>query len=108
MLQFLTPIMARPTALSFFVDNISLGTLITELLICALLLILLFLFKQRFLKIICACGAEVCLWLACKMAFGTENIITQIFTWVTALVSIIIVIAIVNRIDWSNLRGKKH
>ena len=88
--------------------DLSIGTLITELLICALLIVLLFLFKQRFLKIICACGAEVCLWLACKMAFGSDAIITQIFTWITALVTIIVVIAIVNRIDWSNLRGKNH
>ena len=88
-------------------EGFSLGTLITELVICSLLIALLFFFRQRFLKMLCACGAEICLWLSCKMAFGDDAILTQIMTWITALAAIIIVIAIVNRIDWSNLRGKK-
>ncbi len=89
-------------------DGFSLSTLIIELVIAAILVVCLFLCRQRTLKIICACGAEICLWLASKMAFGEEAILSQIMTWFTALVAIIIVITIVNRIDWSNLRGRKH
>lgn len=108
MLQSLLSLTHWPMVLSASADQLSTGTLITELALCAILLVLLFLFKQRFLKMICACGAEICLWLACKMAFGTDSLITQIMTWVTALAAIVIVIAIVNHIDWSNLRGKKR
>lgn len=108
MLHIFNCLMTQNASLAILAEDISLGTLITELIICLLLIALLFLFRQRFLKIICACGAEVCLWLACKMAFGSDAIISQILTWITALVAIIVVIAVVNRIDWSNLRGKKH
>jgi len=89
-------------------EGFVLGTFIIELVICALLVALVFLFKHRFMKIACACGAEVCLWLAIKMAFGSDAIISQIFTWLTALVAIIMMVTIVNRIDWSNLRGKRR
>lgn len=96
------------TSLSIPAEGFSLGTLIVELVICVLLIVLLFFFRRRFLKMLCACGAEICLWLACKMAFGADALISQIMTWVTALAAIIMVISIVNRIDWSNLRGKNH
>ncbi|MBE6585512.1 MAG: hypothetical protein E7645_03175 [Ruminococcaceae bacterium] len=96
------------SAFALAIEGFSVATLIIELIICILFVILLFLFRPRFLKIICACGAEVCLWLACKMSFGPDAIITQIFTWITAAAAIIMMIAIVNRIDWSDLRGKKH
>ncbi len=89
-------------------EGFVLGTFITELVICALLVVLVFLFKHRFMKIACACGAEICLWLAIKMAFGSDAIISQIFTWLTALVAIVMMVTIVNRIDWSNLRGKRQ
>ena len=106
MLSLLHHSVFNPAALTETTHTISKSTLIAELVICFVLIVLLFLFKQRFLKMLCACGAEICLWLSCKMAFGEHAIITQIMTWITALASIIIVIAVVNRIDWSNLRGK--
>ena len=108
MFSLLNLSVSNPVALNETVHTFSKSTLITELVICFVLVALLFLFKQRLLKILCACGAEICLWLSCKMAFGEDAIITQIMTWFTAFVAIIMVIAIVNRIDWSNLRGKKH
>ncbi len=108
MLPMLNHSVFNPAALTETAHTFSKGTLIAELVICVVLIALLFLFRQRFLKMLCACGAEICLWLSCKMAFGEEAIITQIMTWITALAAIIIVIAVVNRIDWSNLRGKKH
>ena len=95
-------------ALLAMAEGFVLGTFITELVICVLLIALVFLFKHRFMKIACACGAEVCLWLAIKMAFGSEALISQIFTWLTALVAIVMMVTIVNRIDWSNLRGKRR
>lgn len=98
----------EPAPTSFPAEGFSLGTLITELVICVLLLVLLFFFRQRFMKLLCACGAEICLWLACKMAFGETAILSQIMTWITALAAIIIVISVVNHIDWSNIRGKKY
>lgn len=107
MFQLVGAFFSNDASRSIIAEGFSLGTLITELVICCLLVVLIFFFKHRFMKILCACGAEICLWLACKMAFGTDAILTQIMTWLTALVAIIIVIAIVNRIDWSNLRGKK-
>lgn len=108
MLQLMSNFLTNTaTPRGIIAEGFSLGTLITELVICFLLIVLLFFFKQRFLKMLCACGAEICLWLACKMAFGEDAILTQIMTWITALAAIIIVIAIVNRIDWSNLRGNK-
>ena len=107
MLSLITRPTCGITALFAMAEGFVLGTFITELVICALLVALVFLFKHRFMKIACACGAEVCLWLAIKMAFGSEAVISQIFTWLTALVAIIIMVTIVNRIDWSNLRGKR-
>ena len=104
MLHFIS----HPSSLSILAEGFSMGTLIVELVICFLLIVLLFFFRHRFLKLLCACGAEICLWLACKMAFGADALVSQIMTWITALAAIIIVIAIVNRIDWSNLRGQKH
>ena len=107
MTQFML-MLASNTPQPRLAEGFSLGTLITELVICILLLVLLFFFRQRFMKMLCACGAEICLWLACKMAFGEDAILSQIMTWITAFAAIIIVISVVNHIDWSNLRGKRH
>lgn len=88
--------------------NISTTTLVAvELVLAAILLVLVFLFRQRLAKLICACGSEICIWLACDMALP-NSLLTTIMTWITAFAAIIIVISIVNHIDWSNLRGKKH
>ena len=95
-------------SLAFLANNVSTTTLIVvELVLAVVLLVLVFLFRQRLAKMICACGAEICLWLACDMAFP-NSLLTNIMTWVTAVAAIVIVISVVNHIDWSNLRGKKH
>ena len=86
-------------------EEIPMGTLITELVLAALLLGLVFFFRRRFMKILCGCGSEVCLFLACKLAFGSDAIITQIMCWLTAMVACIITVAVVNRIDWGKLRS---
>ena len=99
---FMDSIFARSTP----AENIPWGVLITELVIAFLLMVLLFLVRRRFLKILCICGAEICLFLACKLAFGPDAIITQIMCWFTAAVACIITVSIVNLINWSNLRGK--
>ena len=99
---------SNSSALALFATNVSTTTLIiVELVLAVVLVALVFLFRQRLAKLLCACGAEVCLWLACDMAFP-NSLLANIMTWVTALASIIVVISIVNHIDWSNLRGKKH
>ena len=106
--MFSLPLFAFENAASILSDNINVGTLITELVICVLLIALFFIFRQRLMKILCACGAEFCLWLACKMAFGDDFILTHIMTWVTAAAVICLMIAIVNRINWGRFRDKQH
>lgn len=81
------------------------GIIITELVFAFLLLVALFLFRGRFMKILCACGSEVLLFMACKAAFGSDAIITQILCWVTAAAICALTVSIVNRIDWKSLRG---
>ncbi len=87
-------------------EEIPLGTLITELVIAVLLLSFMFIFRKRFLKVLCGCGSEVCLFLACKLAFGPDALLTQIMCWITAAVACIITVSIVNRINWSKLQAK--
>ena len=87
-------------------EEIPLGPLIAELVIAFLLIVFMFLIRQRFLKLLSACGAEVCLFLACKLAFGPDSLITQIMCWLTAIVACSVTVSIVNRINWGNLRGK--
>ena len=82
------------------------GVLIAELVIAAILLLCTFLFRRRFLKIICICGTEICLFLACKLAFGSDSVVTEIMRWFTAIVACIVTVSIVNRINWSTVRGK--
>lgn len=86
--------------------EIPLGILIAELVAAVLLLVFTFLFRRRFLKIICICGSEVCLFLACKLVFGSEAWITDVMRWITAAVACIVTVSIVNRINWSDLRDK--
>ena len=87
-------------------DEIPWTVLIIELVSAALLLVLAFLLRRRFLKIICLCGMEVCLFLACKMAFGPESWVTTAMRWVTAAVACIVTVSIVNRINWNEIRTK--
>ena len=87
-------------------EELPLGMIIAELAIAFLLIILMLIFRRRILKILCGCGAEICLFLACKLFFGSDSIITQIMCWVTGAVACIVTIAFVNSVNWSNLRGR--
>ena len=86
--------------------DMPLGVVVTELVIALVLVVLMFFIRVRFLKIICVCGAEVCLFLACKLAFGSDAFITQVMCWITAAVACIVTVSVVNVIDWSKLRGR--
>lgn len=88
-------------------EEVPMGVVITELAIAFCLLVFMCITRSRGLKIFCGCGAEVCLFLACKLYFGSDSIITQIMCWLTAAVACIVTVAIVNRVNWSNLRGKR-
>ena len=106
MLSRLLTLLSAPVLRLLPAAEISWGALIAELVIAAILLLCTFLFRRRFLKIICICGAEICLFLACKLAFGPEAWITNVMRWITAAVACIITVSIVNRINWSDLRDK--
>lgn len=96
------------SALFVNIENISPTALIvTELVLCVIFIALVFLFRAKLARIICACAAEFMLWLVCDQAFP-NTIFSTIVTWFTAFVAIVAVISIVNHIDWSNLRGKRH
>lgn len=88
-------------------EEIPLGKIIAELAIAFVLLVAMLIIRRRSLKIMCVCGAEICLFLACKLFFGSDSIITQIMCWFTAAVACVITVAIVNAINWGNLRGKR-
>ena len=87
-------------------EELPLGMIIAELAIAFLLIILMLIFRRRILKILCGCGAEICLFLACKSTFGPHAVITQIMCWLTGAVACIVTIAFVNSVNWSNLRGR--
>ncbi|MBQ9162491.1 MAG: hypothetical protein IJX74_04365 [Clostridia bacterium] len=93
-----------PLAAGIISPDMSVGHLIAQILFLVAFTLFLFSFKRKFFKIVCACAIEVTLWLMLKNLFGPEAIITQIFTWFTAAAAIILMIAIVNRINWSALR----
>ena len=88
-------------------EEIPLGKIIAELAIAFVLLVAMLIIRRRSLKIMCVCGAEICSFLACKLFFGSESIITQIMCWFTAAVACVITVAGVNAIHWGNLRGKR-
>lgn len=88
-------------------ETVSYGTLAVELFLMLCLIAAVFLFKARILKIIAGCAAEFCLWQACKVAFGPDAILTQVLTWITAVVVIVLTLAIVNRIPWHQYGSKK-
>ena len=106
MLSRLLTLLSAPVLRLLPAAEISWGALIAELVIAAILLLCTFLFRRRFLKIICICGAEICLFLACKLAFGSDSVVTEIMRWFTAAVACIVTVSIVNRINWSDVRGK--
>lgn len=94
-----------PQALTIWSPDMNLTTVIVELVFFLLMVVAFFLFRPRMMKILCGFLAEVCLWLACRMAFGKEFILSEIMNWVTAIAVLGLMIAIVNRIDWGSLRG---
>lgn len=83
------------------------GPVIAVLVLALLSLVLLFIARRRLLKILFACSCEVCLFFACKMFFGDEALLTKIMCWVTALAACVVTVAIVNRINWNNIRGRR-
>ena len=97
-----------PVARTVPEEEIPWGVIITELVVALCLLALMFFTRSRGLKIFCGGGSEIFLFLACKLYFGSDSTITRILCWVTAAVVCIVTVAIVNRIDWSNLRGKRN
>ncbi len=86
----------------------NLGLVLTNILLAGLFIGVMFLVRKRSFRLFCICAAEICLFFACKLFFGDDSIITFIMCWVTTAVACIATVAIVNRIDWSNLRGKKR
>ena len=98
---------ASRTVMTVPEEEISMGKIIACLVIAALLILPMLFFRQRIVKILCSCGIEVCLFLACRLYFGSESVVTQIMCWFTAAVACIITVAIVNRINWGDLRGKR-
>lgn len=88
-------------------EEIPMGVVIVELIIAFVLLVAMLVFRRRSVKLLCACGAEIFLFLACKLFFGSDSIITQIMCWITAAVACIITVAIVSAINWGNLRSKR-
>lgn len=102
--QFLTSLFSAPKALP--AEEIPYPTVFFELIVAFVLVVLMFVFRTRLLKVICGCGAEVCLFLACKLFFGNDSIVTQIMCWVTAAVACVFTVSVVSRINWGNLRGR--
>lgn len=82
--------------------------IIVTAVICAVFLVLFFLINKRFVKIMCACGIEVFVWLLVRALWGKDSIAAQILCYVTAAAVIVLTLAIVNRIDWSNMGPKKY
>ncbi len=101
----LTPLLHIHT-LSVIATDINVPTLVIELVLFFCMLVAFFLFRHRMIKTFCVFGAEICLWLSCRMAFGKEFILSQIMNWITALAVLGLTIAIVNRINWGSLRGE--
>lgn len=102
-----------PSALALhmprFVDaaeKAPLPLVIAELVLAVLCIVLLLVFRKRILKVLFACASEVCLFLACKHFFGDGALLTEVMRWITAAAACILTLAIVNRINWNNLRGR--
>lgn len=106
-MQALFLLLNGPAPRTVPIESVPMGVVITEVAIALCLLVLMFFTRSRGLKIFCGGGAEICLFFACKLFFGSDSVITQIMCWLTAAVVCIVTVAVVNRIDWSNLRGKR-
>ncbi len=77
-----------------------LSRVISLVILSVLFLVLMFFFRKRFLRILCACLAEVGLFLAALTFFGDHSLITWIMRWITAAAACVLAVAIVNRINW--------
>ena len=91
---------------SILVEDVPTAGVVAHLILAVLLTVVVFWSRSRSVKIFCACGAEVFLFLACKMAFGSDALVTQIMCWLTAAVVCILTVGVVNRINWNELRGR--
>lgn len=106
MLHNVLSLLAAP-ARSVPPDAMPLWVVIAELAVALVFFVVMLIFRRRVIKILCACGTEICLFLACRHFFGSDSIITQIMCWFTAAAACILTVVIVNRINWGNLRGKR-
>lgn len=103
------PFFHTPIQLAILLQGAELyGWIISVALICAGLLTLFFVINKRFVKILCACGMEVSVWLLVRAIWGKDSLPAQILCYVTAAAAIVLTLAIVSRIDWSNLGPKKY
>lgn len=89
------------------IDSIPYARIVYTLIAALVCLAIVLLFKSHFVKILFGCVFFICLWMATKLAFGSDSVITQIMCWVTAAAVCALTVAIVNRIDWTKLRGKR-
>ena len=100
-------LLAERAVMTVPAEEIQMGKIIACLAVAFVLLIPMLFLRQRIIKILCSCSVEACLFLACRLYFGSDSIITQIMCWFTAAVACIITVAVVNAINWGNLRGKR-
>ena len=89
------------------IDTVPYTRIVCTLIAALVCLAIVLLFKSHFIKILFGCAFFICLWMATKYTFGSDSLITQIMCWVTAAAVCALTIAIVNRIDWTKLRGKR-
>jgi D-alanyl-lipoteichoic acid acyltransferase DltB (MBOAT superfamily) len=89
------------------IDTIPYARIVYALVAALVCLAIVLLFKSHFVKILFGCAFFIFLWMATKHAFGSNSLVTQIMCWVTAAAVCALTIAIVNRIDWTKLRGKR-
>jgi hypothetical protein len=87
-------------------QSIPVGAVVVEGLCVAALGTVIWLAKNRLIRILGCCGVEICLWQICKAVFGEEALLTRIMTWVTAGVLIVLTLAIVNSIKWHHYGEK--
>ncbi len=105
MLSLISTALAKIDPRVIMSPEVDLKAVIAEVVLAVVFLLMMFFFRKRFLRILCACLAEVCLFMACVGFFGDHSIITWIMRWVTAAAACVLTVAIVNRIDW---RQKKR
>ncbi len=100
MLQFAPTVSAAIESRATMALEVNITKVIVELVLAVVFLLLLFIFRKRFLKILSACSFVVCLFLACIAFFGEHSLITWIMRWITAAAACVLTVAVVNRINW--------